>query len=263
LHTGVPAAEGAIVSILEEIYDTKTVTDGEQNYSALNAAGLPTFIDREEGALLTRIVENVQPTTSLEVGFAYGVSTLFICEALSKLAHPAKHLVIDPFQQTKWHGVGLHNVQTAGFSDLVQFIDARSEFALPELLREGLRLDLALIDSLHTFEQCMIEFFYLDRMLNVNGVLVFDDADWPGINRVIRIALSYGNYAPFDRAGAAKQRRSVLGSIRRAVQRVPHAAKLIRRDVLYRPWDLGVAGTCVALKKTAHSERPNGWYGDF
>jgi predicted O-methyltransferase YrrM len=252
-----------MLALLEEIYHSHKVTDGEQTYSALNSAGLPTFMDRKEGELLSRMVEKVKPTTSLEVGFAYGISTLFICEALEKLSRPAKHIVIDPFQRTKWHGVGLHNIQAAGFSHFVEFVEARSEFALAQLLRDGVQLDFALIDGLHTFEQCMIEFFYIDRMLNVNGVLVFDDADWPGINKVIRMALSYGTYVPVDQVGAPTASRSLRGSLRTLLQKIPHSDEFLRRDVLYRSWDLGVAGTCVALQKTANHERGNGWYRDF
>jgi predicted O-methyltransferase YrrM len=259
----VSAEEEVMVAVLEEIYQSQTVTDGEQTYSALNSAGLPTFMDRKEGELLSRMVERVKPTTSLEVGFAYGISTLFICEALEKLSRPARHIVIDPFQRTKWHCVGLHNVQTAGFSHLIDFVEECSEFALAQLLRDGTQLDFALIDGLHTFEQCMIEFFYIDRMLNVNGILVFDDADWPCINRVIRVALSYGNYRPVDQVGAPGSRRSLTGSLRTFLRRIPRSDELLRRDLLYRSWDLGVAGTCVALQKTANHERGNGWYRDF
>jgi predicted O-methyltransferase YrrM len=252
-----------VSAILDQIYETKTVTDGQHIYSAMNPAGLPTFMDREEGELLGRVIRQIQPQASLEIGFAYGVSTLYICEALSNLPQPAKHFVIDPYQRNKWHGVGLHNVAAAGYEHLVTFIDARSELALPRLLEEGVQLDFALIDGLHTFEQCAVEFFYIDRLLNAGGAIVFDDADWPGINKVVRLALSYGNYTPIGQSGAITRSRSFLGSLRTSLRNLPFADRVVRRDVLYRPWDLAVAGTCVALQKTAAGDRPNGWYQDF
>jgi predicted O-methyltransferase YrrM len=252
-----------MVAILDHIYATKTVTNGEATFSALNPAGLPTFMDPEEGKLLARVVNKVQPRVSLEIGCAYGVSTLHICAALSAVPHASTHIVVDPFQRTKWHGVGLHNIEASGFSSFVRFIESRSETVLPQLLTEGTRLDFALIDGLHTFEQCMVEFFYLDRMLNPGGALVFDDADWPGINKVIRLALSYGNYTPIDCVGAPSGRHSPLGLLRTGLRRLPYSDRVIRRDVLYRPWDVGVAGTCVALEKTADHERPNGWHREF
>ena len=93
-----------MVGILEQIYETQMVTNGDESYSALNQAGLPTFMDRQEGELLSRLIRDLRPAVSLEVGCAYGVSTLHICEALSAIGQPARHIVLDPFQQTKWHG---------------------------------------------------------------------------------------------------------------------------------------------------------------
>jgi hypothetical protein len=55
----------------------------------------------------------------------------------------------------------------------------------------------------------------------------------------------------------------VIGSLRTFLRRIPQSDELLRRALLYRSWDLGVAGTCVALQKTANHERGNGWYRDF
>jgi len=56
-----------MVGVLEEIYQSQTVTDGEQTYSALNSAGLPTFMDRKEGELLSRMVERVKRLWHLNI----------------------------------------------------------------------------------------------------------------------------------------------------------------------------------------------------
>jgi predicted O-methyltransferase YrrM len=249
-------------AILDTIYATKEVTDGVQSFSALNAQGLPTYMDRDEGALLQRVIQRVRPHATLEVGMAYGVSTLFICEALAALDQPVRHVAIDPFQRSRWHGVGLHNVERAGFGSLVDLIEERSEFCLPRLLAQNARIQFALIDGLHTFEQCALEFYYIDRLLDVGGAIAFDDADWRGINRVIRLALSGGTYEVFERTGADR-RVSLLGRARRFVARIPGSRSIVRRDVLDRDWDLGIAASCVALHKVRESERANGFWRDF
>src|SRR5919109_1509566 len=167
--------------IVEQIYATKTVSDGTTTYSALNEQGQPTYMDRAEGELLQRVIADVQPTSTLEVGMAYGVSTVFICEALAKLPSSAAHIAIDPYQHEKWRGIGMHNVAAAGFGTLVTLLEERSELCLPRLLQERREIQMALIDGLHVFEQCALEFYYIDRLLPVGGVVVFDDVDWPPI----------------------------------------------------------------------------------
>jgi predicted O-methyltransferase YrrM len=250
-------------ALLEAIYTSQTVTDGKARYSALNADGHPTYIDRAEGALLQRAIAAVRPTTTLEIGMAYGVSTLFICEALAELPHRATHIAIDPHQSTKWHGIGLRNASDAGFAGLLRFFEERSEFCLPRLLQEGTTVQVALIDGLHIFEQCALEFYFIDRMLPVGGTVIFDDVDWPAIRRVVRLVMSYGTYEVADHTGPKAGRRGLLGRARKALTQVPHAEKLLRPDFITRDHELGIRGTCVALRKISAERRKHGEYREF
>ena len=122
--------------LLEEIYATKTVTDDAATYSGLNALNQrPTYMDPAEGALLQRMIAAVRPTTTLEIGMGYGVSSLFLCEALSQLPHRATHIVMDPLQRQMWRNIGLRNIRAAGYADLVRFFEEPSEYCLPRLRR--------------------------------------------------------------------------------------------------------------------------------
>src|SRR5690349_23097786 len=67
-----------------------------------------------EGLFLQDIISSLKPTTSLEVGFAYGISTIFVCESLMSVG-AKKHVVIDPDQKTLWKGIGIKNVREAGY----------------------------------------------------------------------------------------------------------------------------------------------------
>jgi predicted O-methyltransferase YrrM len=222
---------------------------------------LPVALDAAEGRLLTRIIDDVRPTATLEIGMAYGVSTLFICEALSTLGHPVRHTVIDPFQSTQWRGIGMRNVADAGYAALVELREERSELALPRLVEHGSVIDFAFVDGWHTFDQVMVEFFYLDRLLRPGGVIAFDDADRRSVNRVIRYAINYPNYQPYFPPAVGSH--SWRGAARRAIRRVPGADRLLRRDLLYRDWDLGISGSCVAIRKASVEPRSSGWYVDF
>jgi predicted O-methyltransferase YrrM len=219
-------------------------------------------MDEAEGALLAEIVRLTDPSISLEIGLAYGISTLHICEALAGLGHPARHIVMDPFQSTQWRGIGLANLARAGFDALVEFHETRSELLLPVLVARGTTIDFALVDGWHTFDQVMVEFYFIDRLLRVGGVVVFDDADRPSVNRVIRYALNYPGYEAF-RTNRPAGRRTLRGVIRRGLGRLPGAKRLLRPDVVSRDWDLGIFGSCVALRKTAAVSRSSGWYRDF
>jgi predicted O-methyltransferase YrrM len=252
-------------AVLERILATETVTDGTATLPLRHPdfPALPVAIDRAEGAFLADIIRDVDPAVSLEIGMAYGVSTLYISEALASLGHPVRHIAMDPFQSTQWRGIGLRNIRQAGYESIVEFHEARSEFLLPTLVEQGTMLEFALIDGWHTFDQVMVEFYFINRMLRPGGVVVFDDADRASVNRAIRYALNYPGYEAYSKRSSGPAHVSLAGRARRALARVPGADKFIRRDVLYRDWDLGVFGSCVALRKTREDQRSSGWYRDF
>ena len=250
---------------LERILTTESVTDGTDVFPLRHPdfPWLPVHVDRAEGTFLGDLIRRVDPVTSLEIGMAYGISTLYVCEALAGLGHSARHIVMDPFQTTQWRGIGLRNVQQAGYRQFVDFHEARSEFLLPSLLEQGTTVEFALIDGWHTFDQVMLEFYYINRLLSVGGVVVFDDADRRSVNRVIRYALNYPGYEVFGREQEPRARLSLTGRARRAAAKIPGIDRIVRQDVLNRDWDLNVLGSCVALRKTQEDRRSSGWYNDF
>jgi hypothetical protein len=92
---------------------------------------------------------------------------------------------------------------------------------------------------------------------------VFDDADRPSVNRAIRYALNYPGYEVFEREDGRRAHPSLKGRARRVAAKIPGIERIVRRDLLYRDWDLNVLGSCVALRKTKDDRRSSGWYRDF
>jgi predicted O-methyltransferase YrrM len=250
-------------AVLDRILDTQTVTDGAVTLPLRHPdfPALPVAVDITEGRFLADIIRDVDPETTLEIGMAYGVSTLYICDALAALHHRVRHIAIDPFQSTQWRGIGLRNVREAGYGEIVDLREERSEFALPALVNDGLHLDFAFVDGWHTFDQVMVEFFYLDRLLRVGGVIAFDDADRRSVNRVMRYVINYPNYEVYRRPSSSHQ--SFAGALRRGLRHLPAANRIFRLDLLHRDWDLGILGSCVAIRKVSEHRRSSGWYRDF
>jgi predicted O-methyltransferase YrrM len=219
-------------SVLKEILETAQVSDGKETLP------LTSFMDEREGDLISKVVESVRPTTSLEVGFAYGVSTLFICEALSKIGKPAKHIVVDPFQFSEWRGIGLRNVKCAGYGTFLELCEERSEVALPQLLRENTALDVAVIDGWHTFDHALVDFFYVNKMLRVGGVVVLDDSSMPAVGKLVDHILTYGCYRVFgfpNGPGLLTRRLAYYARVKKSKWPSAIALEKIKQDS--RRWD--------------------------
>src|SRR5215813_1172318 len=148
------------------------------------AVEVTSHIDETRGALLQRVIRAVRPQVVVEVGLAFGISTLYILEVLHEIG--GKKLIgMDPFQNDSyWRGGGLYNVRRAGYESLYEFHEEASQTCLPLLASQKERIQLAFIDGWHTFDHALVDFFYIDRLLETDGLVVFDDVEFPSIKKV-------------------------------------------------------------------------------
>ena len=174
---------------------------------------LHSHLPADEGGLLQDWIQEHRPRRLLEIGLAYGLSTLFVCEAVERLGGADAYHVIDPWQRTQWHGAGLHALERAGYGERVRFHEEPSELCLPRLLAEGERLDFALVDGWHSFDQVMMEVYFLNRMLEPGGLLVFDDVHLPALQRVLAFLATVPAYRPL--AVPEARRRTRAARVRR------------------------------------------------
>lgn len=221
-------------------------------------------IDSEEGEMIYDIITgDPEIKRTLEVGCAYGLSSLHICEAL-KGREGGRHTIIDPFQNGHWKGIGVYNLQKAGLSNF-ELIETRSEFALPELAsrHEG-NYDFIFIDGWHTFDHTLVDCFYGTRLLSVGGYLVVDDVGFQAIRRVMDYFLKYPCYEFFSAVSRPRPRNLKRKIARLGTSIMP---KMVKKNILARSFLNRLsdeAQTMIALRKVAHDERNWKWYdGDF
>src|SRR5216684_3965481 len=146
------------------------------------------------GELIREVFQSIKPDVSVETGFAYGVATLFACSGLEQNQKPARHIVIDPLQSSMFDRIGLRNIERAGYGRFVEVREAPSEIALPRLFEAGTTIQAAIIDGFHTFDHALVDFFYINKMLEVGGVVIFDDVNMPAIARLISHVTTYPAY---------------------------------------------------------------------
>jgi len=152
-----------------------------------------TSIPTPEGEFLWSQIREHNYTKTIEIGCALGMSSLYICDALSRFEE-VSHTIIDPYQTTQWKSIGVNNLRKLGFH-FFTLIEEPSEIALPRLVKEKLTFDFAFIDGWHTFDHTLVDFFYLNRLIRVGGMIVFDDTRYPSVSRVLRYVAKYPNYA--------------------------------------------------------------------
>ena len=214
--------------------------------------------------IYSKILGMPQCQNVLEIGCAMGLSSLVIDAALAARGNQAcQHWIVDPYQETSWQSIGVGHLRRAGFTNWKLF-PAGSELALPQIMQGGEKFDFIFQDGMHTFDHCLLEFHYFDRILRTGGLLLYDDVDNIGVNRFIRYISLYPHWrivACADRPAWSRGRKT-LSHVQRLIS--PLLKVLPRRlaieffsDALLRPHaQLGLDSSMIALQKIGDDERP-------
>ncbi|MGH7905312.1 MAG: O-methyltransferase [Candidatus Binataceae bacterium] len=164
---------------IEEIHQSGMVLgDDDRGYSIL-----PMSVTPARGGFISDICRACKPEKTLEVGMAWGLSTLHILKAMIEIgsARPGCHVVMDPYQSSTFHNAALRTIRDAGLGALIEFHGEASELTLPRLAEEGRQFDLAFIDGDHRYDAVFIDFFFVHRLLKPGGIVIFDDPGFDGV----------------------------------------------------------------------------------
>jgi predicted O-methyltransferase YrrM len=246
--------------ILKEILETGQVIDENNNVFKLHS-----HTEAKQGKELQRILTEIKPKVSLEIGLAYGISSLFILEVISKLEN-SRHIIIDPFPDVYWNNIGLVNIKRAGYSRFITFYKDFSYNILPKLYQENLKIDFAYIDSTKVFDFILTDFFFIDKLLNVGGIVIFDDVSFPGIRKIARFISTNPNYIIILQH--AKDKRSIKIKTLHLLQKfilnlVPFKSKFSSHSSFKSDQELGVDYHCIGFKKLSDDGRKWDWFKRF
>jgi len=144
----------------------------------------PIAISAPEGKALGKWVTREGATQTIEIGLGYGISALFIGEALLSSGDlGARHVALDPNQATRFADCGLQFLDEARLGEMVEFHAEESQVALPRFLTEGRSFDLAFVDGNHRFDGVFLDLVYLGRLVRAGGIVFLDDYQLPAVAR--------------------------------------------------------------------------------
>lgn len=137
-------------------------------------------ISQQQAEFIYFFLKEKRITNTLEIGLCYGCSAAHIIAATN-----ARHIAIDPWQTDAWNDTGIKNLKLLGLYDHLVLKEQPSHIALPELLTQDESFDFAFVDGDHKFDTVMLDFYYIDKLLNMDGYVMFDDVEMDAIQKVV------------------------------------------------------------------------------
>ena len=234
-----------------------TIEDGLGGFLPLHS-----HTSQDQAEFLTRQIREIEASVTLEIGLAYGISALCICDAIQDRPEP-RHYAIDPYQMSEsWNGLGLRNLERAGLRDICAFYPEPAQTCLPELLKQNTKLDFAYIDAGKRMDDILLFTHYIERMLRVGGRIAFDDVCFPGIRKALRYLVQQPHFrvvAKFDSELTSFKRRFV----RQIARAIPGSQRFVDSEVLRLNREFEIDGKCVVIEKIAEVDSDWKWHPDF
>jgi predicted O-methyltransferase YrrM len=170
-----------------------------QNNKTIKEVKIHSAIKKEEGNNIQYIIKKYKLKKCLEVGMAFGISAFYILSSNKNVSL----ISIDPFQKDpkQWNSMGLNLIKHLNLDEKHHFIEDLSYISLPKLLDSYGKnyFDFIFIDGWHTFDYTLIDFFYADKLLRKDGVILIDDALHEGVKKFVKyIETNYKNYKKID-----------------------------------------------------------------
>jgi predicted O-methyltransferase YrrM len=140
----------------------------------------------QRGRELYEWIRDHQPQDCLELGFAHGVSTVYIAAALESLGS-GRLTSVDRELALELEPLAADLLTEAGLTHRVDLVYEKTSYnwflhrKLREQLRDGSHepcYDFVFIDGAHTWEDDGLAFLLVDKLLRPGGWVLFDDLQW-------------------------------------------------------------------------------------
>ncbi len=238
--------------LLEQVFQHKSFINSRGENVEVNSE-----TSRGQCEFLQRLIEENGFKNTLEVGCAYGISTVAILEKMSKIQ--GRHCAMDIFQEQDWNNNGLDLVRLSGLEPYFEFHEDYSYKVLPRLIDQGRKFDFAYVDSTKVFDWLLVDFFLIDKLLSVNGIIVFDDTGYYSVRKLSRFISRLPHYeveSPYPINVRPPLISRLTGKLR-------SASSLLRSSLNYEDYALGINSACTAFRKTGEDQRDWKWHKDF
>ncbi|TSA29625.1 MAG: SAM-dependent methyltransferase [Bacteroidetes bacterium] len=142
-----------------------------QRFARVRDIARKSSVSEKKGQLLYKLVKHYKPRSIIELGTAFGISTMYMA-----MAYPNCHIyTVEGCSDTLY--IATHNFSRLGLGN-IQEICGNFDELLPKILARTETVDLVFIDGNHKKEATLRYFDECLAHVHNNTIFVFDDIHW-------------------------------------------------------------------------------------
>ncbi len=205
-------------------------------------------------ALLQTLVARQQPESVLQVGLSNLNMMKAVCSACAE-NESTVITVIEPnlYQDDECNQI-LEQLQHEALDQTIEFMATSADQVLPDLYFQELSFDLVIMNPCPTYEETFVTFYYLNKMLLKDRLLIVDRASETIMRKLTRHLINELGYKVHTSLEDTLDMPRIERLIREQYARIPsfirhRVEEFIRPELLITDQELGINGTLIALQK--------------
>lgn len=151
-------------------------------------------LTEEQSSFITNTLNEHSPQNTLQLGLGNLDQTLSTCHTLKNLNNATLTLITPTLMQHSKFSQELKKLKEDALINLVELIRTPADEVLPDFYFQNSSFDLAIMNDCSQFDQAMVAFYYIDKMLISRGTLIITDADTPVMRKLCRHLLTERSY---------------------------------------------------------------------
>lgn len=209
-----------------------------------------------QSSFISDLLSDHLPQNTLQLGLGNLDQTLLTCQTLNSINHATLTLITPTMMQHSTFSKELKKLKEDSLENLVELIRTPADEVLPDFYFQNCSLDLAIINDCTQFDQALVAFYYIDKMLISRGTIIITDADTPVMKKLCRHLLTERGYTIEKRVDSPKKGRKIARILRERFNKAPalftdRIKPLLNTELLLTDEDLGLGCPMIAFAKQA------------
>ena len=209
-----------------------------------------------QASFVSSLIAKHIPQDTLQLGLGNLDLTLSVCQSLNEIDNAALTLITPSLSQHSSFLKEMNKLKVGMLSDLVELIRTPADEVLPDFYFQNRSIDLAIINPSEAFDQMLVAFYYVDKMLVSRGTVIINDADTPVMRKLCRYLVTERGYSLQTSLESSSKSPFVGRFLRNQFNRAPDFIKnkvktFVNSELLMTDEDLGLQCSMVALTKRA------------